>query len=66
MSKQKDEEGRMKRCTIKGKQLASTWKKKEFDLLREVNILRTERDDFIKMFQTLQESLIAKKIDLDN
>ncbi|GAN06733.1 hypothetical protein MAM1_0134c06221 [Mucor ambiguus] len=62
----KDEEGEMKRWKMKQGELASIWKKKEFDLLREVNILRSEREEFIKMFQTLQASLIAKNIDLDN
>ncbi|OAD01326.1 hypothetical protein MUCCIDRAFT_83073 [Mucor lusitanicus CBS 277.49] len=62
----KDEEGRVKRLALKEEQRASIWKKKEFDLLREINILRSEREEFIQMFQTLQASLIAKNIDLDN
>ncbi|KAK4517126.1 uncharacterized protein ATC70_000456 [Mucor velutinosus] len=61
----KDEEDRMKRLAMKEEQLINIWKKKEFDLLREVNILRSEREEFINMFQTLQASLIAKSVDLD-
>ncbi|KAL9552671.1 hypothetical protein PS6_004348 [Mucor atramentarius] len=63
--KMKEEEEKMKRLQMKEKRFASIWKTKEFDLLREINILRSEREEFIKMFQTLQASLIAKNIDLD-
>ncbi|KAL7308999.1 hypothetical protein PS15m_011137 [Mucor circinelloides] len=63
--KLKEEEEKMKRLQMKEKRFASIWKTKEFDLLREINILRSEREEFIKMFQTLQASLIAKNIDLD-
>ncbi|EPB82547.1 hypothetical protein HMPREF1544_10709 [Mucor circinelloides 1006PhL] len=63
--KLKEEEEKMKRLQMKERRFAGIWKTKEFDLLREINMLRSEREEFIKMFQTLQASLIAKNVDLD-
>ena len=35
------------------------------DLLREIDIFRSEKDEFIELFQALEDALVVKNIDLN-
>lgn len=46
-------------------QLMLSFTYNQSDLSREIDIFRSEKDEFIELFQALEDALVVKNIDLN-